>query len=102
MAGQFRQHPPPDGRHNGREVKYDWRSISEEARSRPGEWLMVDDAAGQYLVTRVREGRPASLQEEGWTFESVSRANRVDDNGSRVCELWIRAIPDSDNERTNA
>ena len=99
MASQFRTSPPPDGRREGREVRYDWASISESARARPEEWLLVDDDAGQYLVSRIREGKPASLQADGWKFDAVSRKNRINDDGSRVCELWITAIPD---ERTNA
>jgi len=93
MAGQWRLSPPPDGRTQPTGAsRYDWTSIGQEARSRPGEWLMVDDEAGQYLLQRLRNDAIAGLREPGWHYEGVTRKNRTTDEGPRLCELWIRAI----------
>ncbi len=98
MAGQWRADPPPDGRTGEREVvKYDWKGVGEEARKHPDEWLMVDDEAGQYLLTGIKENRIVGLRADGWRYDAVTRKNRTTPEGTRLCELWISAIQEGTN-----
>lgn len=80
---------------SGRATSYDWPSIAEDLRGRPGEWAEVFTQDRHSLVSAIRNGGiPALAPSRGFASRTT---NNVRDMGARICDLWMMYDPAADN-----
>jgi hypothetical protein len=73
-------------------VKYDWQSIAEQLRERPGEWAKVFEKDRVSLVNALRQSKMnALLPSDG--FEILTRNNVRASGPARTCTLYMRWTP---------
>lgn len=84
---QWVDSPPPRGL-TGRRGKYDWDHIVKQLKSRPGEWLLIDEAAAISLPTAIRNRKMRALKDPGWDFEVRTAHN---DRAARTCAVFMTA-----------
>lgn len=75
--------------------KYDWYGIAEQLLANPGEWAKVFDEDNHGFSVSIRSGQNAALHPHHG-FESKTRRNHYNDDGQRVCSLFVRYNPDLD------
>jgi hypothetical protein len=84
--------PPPQ-----RKSPYDWDSIAEQLRKKPGEWALIFEGDKTSLVTAIRiDGIRALRPRKG--FETRTTNNTK--GSPRTCDLWMRYNPEKDKENT--
>lgn len=88
MALKF-QDPPPDAKGAARKSK--WREISDELRSRPGDWALVAEHVAMSMVTMIKNGRIAGMP--AGEFEAVGRNS---DTPARRCDVYARYVGGAD------
>lgn len=87
MTETWAERPPARPRGTG---KYDWVDIVDRLKSRPGEWLLVDDEATLSLQSAIRKRRMVALRDDAWDFKvSVRDTNKE----AGTCSVWMCAEP---------
>jgi hypothetical protein len=85
MQEVWREQPPATSRGTG---KYDWVEITERLKSKPGEWLLIDDNATLSLQSAIRKRRMVALRDDAWKFRvSVRETNQE----KGTCSVWMCA-----------
>jgi hypothetical protein len=79
---------------SSKEVIYDWESIAEQLRSRPGEWAKIFDWDRTSVANAVRQGSVKALRPDDG-FETRTRNNTR--APVRMCTLFMRYNPKSSN-----
>jgi hypothetical protein len=78
-------------------LKYDWVKIAARCKRRPGEWVSVFKQDKQTYVTTLHQSGIAALRrEKGFEFRSAN--NRIKQY-PRVCDLWVRYVPEKDQQK---
>jgi hypothetical protein len=88
MDGDVWKAAPPRVTRLGRMGKYDWVDITEQLKSRPGEWMLVDEAAARGLYSAIVRRKMTALQQEGWRFRVTTRNNN---RQTKTAEVWMTA-----------
>ena len=87
-VGVWEDPPPPRG------PSYDWASIADALRSKPGEWLKVFEEDRASLVTAIRQGSISALRPtRGFEVRTTNNNRR---ESPRLCTLYVRYNPDAD------
>lgn len=71
-----------------RRGKYDWEKELAELRTRPGEWMLLDDKANVSLPGAIARKRIRILRDEEWDYHVRSVNN---DYANKTCEVWMSA-----------
>lgn len=72
--------------------KIDWQAIATKAKSKPGQWLMLDEKVNIGYGGQIRKGKPSAFQPAG-SFEAYIRdSSRADGLGI----LFVRYIGEVD------
>lgn len=90
MTSVWSSEPPPVQTRAGRPGKYDWAAIVAELKARPGEWLLIDDAAARGLPSAIMRRKMTALQDDGWDWLVTTRNNNAE---TRTAEVWMSAVP---------
>lgn len=81
---------PPTKREGQR---YDWESIADQLRKRPGEWGKVFDEDRTSLATSIRiKGIKALHPDKGFEVRTANNTR----GHPRMCTLYVRYNPDKD------
>lgn len=80
--------PPPRG-HN----RYDWESVEEQLRSRPGEWARIFENGRVSVANALRQGSVRILAPSKG-FEVRTRDNVR--TPVHTCTLFMRYVPEKD------
>lgn len=78
---EFTQPPP--------RVRYDWQSVAEQLREKPGEWARVFTNGPVSAVNSLRQGVSALPLDEFEFRTSNNNKKAV----PRTCDLWVRYTP---------
>jgi hypothetical protein len=87
MADKWAETLPPPAR-RGRRGKYDWDQIVRKLKDKPGQWLLIDEAARRGLESSIKSRRMTALQDPNWVFTPQTRNT---DREAGTCEVWMRA-----------
>ena len=82
MTDQWSSVPP--AAKGGPRGKYDWPEIVRKLKSRPGEWLLIDDEASRSLSSAIKARKMTALQDPDWTFDVQTRNNDREKNTAEV------------------
>jgi hypothetical protein len=88
MTEVWSPEPPPVQTKVGRAGKYDWTGIVEQLKERPGEWLLIDDAAARGLPSAIVRKKMTALQDPEWHVRVTTRNNNRE---TRTAEVWMSA-----------
>ena len=86
---------PPTTTRSG---NFDWDSVAEQLRAKPGEWALVFEDGRYTLVTSMSGGSVSafrikpSVMERDPRFEYMTTNNHWGDDGRRRCDLWMRYV----------
>lgn len=81
--------PPPK-----REPRYDWEAIAKAARRRPGKWYAVFKQDRTTFNTAIKAGKITALRpDRGFETRTANNKIRV---SPRLCDLWVRYVPEND------
>jgi hypothetical protein len=78
--------------------RYDWQAIAAKARKTPGRWRIVFTQDRQSLRVAIRAGDIAALKPSKG-FVTTTRNNRRPEGGPRLCDLYVKYVPELDEER---
>lgn len=85
MTDVWADRPPARSRGTG---KYDWEEIVGRLKSRPGEWLLIDEDATLSLQSAIRKRKMVALRDDDWDFKvSVRDTNKE----AGTCSVWMCA-----------
>lgn len=90
MTEVWSKDPPPVQTRVGRAGKYDWTGIVEQLKAKPGEWLLIDDAAARGLPSAITRRKMTALQDPEWEFHVTTRNNNRE---TKTAEVWMSAEP---------
>lgn len=77
--------------------RYDWAAIAETCKAQPGEWYKVFEQQPRTTALAVQQGSVRMLVKSNG-FEVKTTNNRTDVN-PRLCDMWIRYVPQQDQSR---
>lgn len=78
---EFKEPPPY--------TRYDWHSVADQLREKPGEWALVFTNGPVSAVNSLRQGVSALPPDE---FE-FRTSNNDKTARPRTCDLWIKYTP---------